>query len=83
MTVNRSSLAVLLLRTRFGPSYVAPFSTGAVFEDVPVDGFAASWIEDLAARKITGGCGGGNFCPNSPVTRGQMAVFLTVTFDLF
>ena len=82
MTVSRSSLAVLLLRTRFGPSYVAPFSTGAVFQDVPVDGFAARWIEDLAARGMTGGCGGGNFCPNSPVTRGQMAVLLSTAFDL-
>jgi len=25
---------------------------------------------------ITGGCGGDNFCPNDPITRAQMAVFL-------
>jgi hypothetical protein len=42
----------------------------------------AAWIEQLAAEGITGGCGGGNFCPASPNTRGQMAVFLTKTFDL-
>ncbi len=27
-------------------------------------------------RGITGGCGNGNYCPNNPVTRQQMAVFL-------
>jgi hypothetical protein len=30
----------------------------------------------FAAEGITGGCGGGNFCPAEPVTREQMAVFL-------
>jgi len=34
------------------------------------------FIEDFANKGITGGCGGGNYCPNEPVTRAQMAVFL-------
>ena len=36
----------------------------------------APWIEAMAAEGITGGCGGGNFCPANPVRRDQMAVFL-------
>lgn len=32
--------------------------------------------KQLAAESITGGCGNGNYCPNSTVTRAQMAVFL-------
>jgi hypothetical protein len=51
-----------------------------VFPDVPASDPFAPWIEQLAAEGITGGCGGGNYCPASPVTRGQMAVFLTKTF---
>jgi len=35
-----------------------------------------SSIAWLAEAKITGGCGGMNFCPDSPVTRVQMAMFL-------
>ena len=37
---------------------------------------------DRAAGRdgITAGCGGGNYCPTLPSTRGQMAVFLTKTF---
>jgi hypothetical protein len=42
----------------------------------------ADWIERLAAEGVTGGCGGGNFCPATASTRGQMAVFLTKTFQL-
>jgi ligand-binding sensor domain-containing protein len=36
----------------------------------------------LAAENITGGCGGGNYCPLNPNTRGQMAVFIVKTFTL-
>jgi hypothetical protein len=42
----------------------------------------ASFVEALGASGITGGCGGGNFCPNNPVTRGQMAVFLSKALGL-
>jgi hypothetical protein len=54
-----------------------------VFADVPcTGGIFDSWIEDLAARGITGGCGGGNYCPDNPNTRAQMAAFLVITFGL-
>ena len=33
-------------------------------------------IEQFAGSGISAGCGNGNFCPNAPVTRGQMAVFV-------
>ena len=42
----------------------------------------APWVEEMARRGITSGCGGGNFCPNDSVTRAQMAVFLVTTFGL-
>jgi hypothetical protein len=40
------------------------------------------WIEELARRGVVSGCGGGNYCPSSPVTREQMGVFIAVTFAL-
>jgi hypothetical protein len=46
------------------------------FNDVPASSPFCPFIEELARRGITGGCGGGNFCPSDPVTRQQMAVFL-------
>ena len=36
----------------------------------------------LADQGITLGCGSANFCPQSPVTRAQMAVFLDRSLDL-
>ena len=56
--------------------YTPPACTG-VFADVACPGgFAVNWIEQLALDGITAGCGGGNYCPGSPVTRDQMAVFI-------
>jgi hypothetical protein len=40
-------------------------------------------IKALAASGITGGCGGGSYCPSAPVTRGQMAVFLAEGLGLY
>jgi hypothetical protein len=80
--VTRAQMAVFLLKGKHGATYVPPACTG-VFADVPCPaGFAVDSIEQLAAEGITGGCGNGNYCPDSSVTRGQMAVFLTKTFAL-
>ena len=79
--VSRSQMSKLLLRAREGAGY-QPLAAAGLFGDVPaIDPFAA-WIEELARRGITSGCGGGNFCPEDPNTRGQMAVFLGKTFGL-
>jgi hypothetical protein len=55
-----------------------------VFDDVPLGVFADDWIEDLVARGITAGCSVAPplYCPGNPITRGQMATFITLTFDL-
>jgi hypothetical protein len=80
--VTRAQMAVFLLRTKEGPSYTPPACSSPTFADVPCSSPFAPWVEELAARGITGGCGAGNYCPTSPVTRGQMAVFLVTTFAL-
>ena len=79
--IRRDQMAVFLLKARFGVAYQAPACTG-VFTDVPCPSTFASWVEDLFNRGITAGCGGSNYCPLSPVTRGQMAAFVTTTFGL-
>jgi hypothetical protein len=70
-------MAIFLLRGIHGPTYTPPAvgsTTG--FGDVPTNHFAAAWIKQLAAERITSGCGNGNYCPDAPVTRAQMAIFL-------
>jgi hypothetical protein len=79
--VRRDQMAPLLLRTEHGPGYAPPACAG-VFADVPCPSLFADWIEQLVAESVTAGCGGANYCPDSPNTRGQMAVFLTKTFSL-
>ena len=80
--IRRSEMAVFLLRMLEGPTYNPPPATGTVFGDVGAGDFAAAWIEEIADRGISSGCGGGNFCPNAFVSRAQMAVFLVLTFQL-
>ena len=78
-------MAVFLLKTDLGSSYAPPACTGEVFDDVPcTGGIFDPWIEDLADRGITGGCSAAPplYCPANANTRGQMAVFLTLTFEL-
>jgi hypothetical protein len=59
-----------------GFTFDPPPCQGNVFNDVNCSGLFDAWIEQYARDAITGGCGGGNYCPNSAVTRGQMAVFV-------
>ena len=82
-TATRGQMAVFLLRAKYGAGYQPPAATG-MFVDVPVTYIFAPWIEQLAREGITGGCGTSpaRYCPDDPVTRGQMAVFLVRTFQL-
>ena len=61
---------------------VSPAPGTATFADVPVGHPFHRFVEALAQSGITGGCGGGNYCPNDPITRGQMAVFLAAALGL-
>jgi Leucine-rich repeat (LRR) protein len=80
-SVTRAQMAIFLLRAKHGSSYSPPAAVG-IFSDVPKSYWAASWIEQLYAEGITGGCGGGNYCPDQAVSRAQMAIFLVRTFNL-
>jgi len=80
--VNRAEMSVFLLATLQGAGYQPPACTVPRFLDVPCSTPFAPWINEIAARGITAGCGGGNFCPTLVVGRDQMAVFITQTFAL-
>jgi len=60
----------------------SPAPGTATFADVPTTHLFYQYIEALAAAGITSGCGGGNFCPDANLTRGQMAVFLAKALGL-
>ena len=51
-------------------------SASHIFSDVPTSNTFHASISTLYGARITGGCGGGKYCPNAAVTRGSMAAFL-------
>ena len=62
---------------------VSPDPATQTFNDVPVGHPYHRWIEALADAGITGGCDVvPNFCPDRPITRAEMAVFLSLALGL-
>ncbi len=55
---------------------ISPAPATATFGDVPTGYIYFRAIEALAASGIATGCGSGNYCPDQPVTRGEIAKFL-------
>jgi M6 family metalloprotease-like protein len=81
--VTRAQMAIFLLKAKHGPDYSPPsLGENSGFNDVPKTHWAAAWIRQLAAENITSGCGDGVYCPETPVSRAQMAVFLVNIFNL-
>ena len=74
--VTRDQMATFLVRAlKLSPSPSIPYT------DLANTTHAAD-IAAIAAAGITTGCGGTNYCPFNPVTRAQMASFLTRAFKL-
>jgi len=73
-SVTRGQMAAFLVR-----GLNLPPADGDTFSDDDGSGFEGA-IEALAAAGVTRGCNppaNDHFCPNDPVSRGQMAAFLT------
>lgn len=89
---RRLILSVTLTQMTFGVAIngvtvwwtrqVSPPPAIATFSDVPTSHPFFQFVEALNASGITAGTGGGNFSPDAPVTRGQMAVFLAKALGL-
>lgn len=61
---------------------ISPAPATPTFGDVPTSDNGFQYIEALAASGISGGCGGGNYCPEANLTRRQMAIFLAKALGL-
>jgi hypothetical protein len=53
-----------------------PVKVQVDFLDVPPLAEFHAFVDTLARNGVTGGCGNGDYCPDSDATRAQMAVFL-------
>jgi hypothetical protein len=61
---------------------ISPAPAVATFSDVPTNHPFFQFVEALSASGITAGCGAAIYCPDEPLTRGQMAVFLAKALGL-
>jgi len=76
--MTRGVMARWLIKSMFGPDYSPPPCVG-IFADVVCESTPnSSYIEALYNEGITAGCNADPlmYCPDNPVTREQMAVFL-------
>jgi hypothetical protein len=81
--VNDGTLALGAARVTWHRQIASPPST-PTFGDVPAGNPFFQYVEALSASAITGGCNAAppQFCPSSPLTRGQMSVFLAKALGL-
>ena len=84
--VTRAAMAVFLLRAMEGAAY-APPAAHHYFTDLPVTGkeWMEPWVDEFYDRAITTGCGAAplTYCPENPVTRAAMAVFISRAYGLY
>lgn len=74
--VTRAQMATFLSRAINQPPTDAAF-----FDDIDASAHQEG-INRLAQANIARGCTADSFCPNDPVTRGQMAAFISRALDL-
>ncbi len=81
-TLTRAQAAILVVRLTAIP--LDPVPAVATFDDVPVGHFAFAYVEAIAREGITSGCGASPplFCPDAPLTRAHLAVFLARALSL-
>ena len=74
--VARDQMAAFLVRAVEGEPAANYCGGSSSFSDVSPDVWSCRYIKRLSELNITGGCGGGNYCPQGLVTSEQMAVFI-------
>ncbi|HUQ91665.1 MAG TPA: S-layer homology domain-containing protein, partial [Bryobacteraceae bacterium] len=72
--MTRKEMAGFIIRALMGESF--SYSTVPYFTDVPSTDSHFSYIQKMKELGITSGCTLTTYCPDAPVTRGQMAAFL-------
>lgn len=80
--VTRDQMAIFIIRARLGltlagPSPTFTYPATPYFTDATsTNEFAFPWIQRMKLDSITSGCTATTYCSSSPVTRGEMAIFI-------
>ena len=78
--VTREQMAAFVVRAKVGEPPQNYCGGVAPFNDVSPSTWSCGYIKKLVELGITQGCGDGNYCPATRVTREQMAAFLARAF---
>jgi hypothetical protein len=73
-STTRAQMAAFLVRAILGDNF--EFPAAPYFTDVPANHPFFNYIQKLRELGVTAGCTATTYCPDSTVTRGQMAAFL-------
>ena len=76
--VTRDEMAIFIIAARYGASTAFSYPSTPYFSDVSSSDRYFRWIQKMRQIGITDGCTATLYCPDSPVTRGEMAVFIMV-----
>jgi hypothetical protein len=76
-TMNRAESAVFVERGIHAAAYDPPVPTSAVFADMPLESWAAKWVNGLWQDQYTAGCGTNPlvYCPWQGHSRAEGCVF--------
>jgi hypothetical protein len=80
---TRAEAATYFVRLQHGRNFIGSAYKGT-FADLPQSHPLVKFVEQFEADALTVGCDVNpwRFCPDRPVTRAEMAVFLTSAFDI-
>jgi hypothetical protein len=77
-TTTRGQMAEFIIRAIYnGDNFPAPINFYGDFSDLPPQHPAYRYVQKMRELRITDGCTATTYCPEDPVTRGQMAAFVT------
>ncbi len=71
---TRARMAEFVIKAKLGNDFL--YTTTPFFTDVPATHPQFSYIQKMKDLGITVGCSATEYCPNQPVTRGEISVFL-------
>jgi hypothetical protein len=75
LTLNKTAKAIAAYKATV-VGVACPACTYPAYADVATSNAFYGYVEFMREAAYTGGCAPGMYCPNDPVTRGQMAAFL-------
>jgi len=82
--VSRAEMAIFLMRAKYGSAFNPGVATGTVFADVAKSYWASAWVERAYQNGVMPACSASplKFCPDSLVTRSEMATLLKTAYSL-